>query len=152
MHLENPLLEIIQKKLLSDAVINSFITVRKPAKISQTVEEKLPSQLQNSSKLYDKELEEVLVDIIEGNTGQIEANNNSNNNGENCKHDCEIDPESGRLRGKFIPDNVFNLSKKSYSEAEIKLLSRGLGFVPTPKKIDCWQVKKILKSLEEILD
>ena len=58
-----------------------------------------------------------------------------------------MDPESGRLRGKFISDNVFNLSKKSFSEAEIKFLSRGLGFVPTPEKIDRWQVKKDLEKI-----
>ena len=60
---------------------------------------------------------------------------------ESYTHDCEIDPEPGRLRGKFISDNVFNLSKRIFSEAKIKILSRGLGFVPTPEKIDRWQVK-----------
>ena len=50
------------------------------------------------------------------------------------------------MRGKFISDNVFNLSTKTFSEAEIKLLSRGLGFVPTPEKIDRWQVKQDLEK------
>ena len=63
---------------------------------------------------------------------------NSNNSQENYEHTCDIDPESGRLRGKYISDNVFNLSKKWFSEAEIKLLSRGLDFVPMPEKIDRW--------------
>ena len=123
MHIENPLLEIIHKKLLSDAIINNFIFVRKQPRDTVS-EEKSPLQSQNSSNLYDKELERVLVDIIEGKTGQNEINKNSNNSQENYKHTCDIDPESERLRGKFISGNVFNLSKKSFSEAEIKLLRR----------------------------
>ena len=134
MQIENALLEIIQRKLLSDAIKYIFISVRKPPKTSQTVsEQKTLSQLQPSTDLYDKELEEVLVNILEGNTEHSKTNKNSDNMEESYTHDCEIDPESGRLRGKFISDNVFNLSTKTFSEAEIKLLSRGLGFVPTPE-------------------
>ena len=80
-------------------------------------EEKSPLQSQNSSNLDDKELGKVLVDIIEESTGQNEINKNSNNSQESYIHSCDVDPGSGRLRGKFISDKVFNLSKKSFSEA-----------------------------------
>ena len=73
MRIENPLLEIIQKKLLSDAIINNFIFVWKQPRDTVS-EEKSPLQSQNSSNLYGKELERVLVDIIEENTGQNEIN------------------------------------------------------------------------------
>ena len=82
MHIENPLLEIIQKKLLSEAIIYNFISVRKQPRDTVS-KEKSPLQSQNSSNLYDKELEGVLVDIIEGNTGQNEINKNCNNSQEN---------------------------------------------------------------------
>ena len=54
--------------------------------------------------------------------------------------------KSGRLRRRFISDNVFNLSNKSSTDHEIKLLSRGLGFVTTPEKIDLWQFKQDLEK------
>ena len=80
MHVENPLLEIIQRKLLSDVIKHSFISVRKPPKTSQTVsEQEIPSQLQPSTGLYDKEPEEALVNIIEGNAGQSKTNKISDN-------------------------------------------------------------------------
>ena len=40
-------------------------------------------------------------------------------------------------------DNVFNLSNKLFTGHEIKLLSRGLEFVPTPNKINRWQSNRI---------
>ena len=80
MQIENPLLEIIQRELLSDAIKHSFISVRKPPKTSQIVSEhKTPSQLQPSPDLYDKELEELLVNIIEGNMGHSKTNKNRDN-------------------------------------------------------------------------
>ena len=41
-----------------------------------------------------------------------------------------------RLVGYFSSENVFNLSHKVLSETEIRVLSKGLQFVPTPSKID----------------
>ena len=46
-----------------------------------------------------------------------------------------------RLKGKFVSDNVINLSRRSLSEAEISLLSKGLKFVPTANKIDRAKLK-----------
>ena len=45
------------------------------------------------------------------------------------------DPSGDRIEGKFVSDNVINLSKRDLSEAEIKVLSKGLKFCPTTKEI-----------------
>ena len=59
----------------------------------------------------------------------------------NTTNMCEIDEESDRIKGKFVSDNVFNLSRRNITDGELSLLSKGLSFVPTPGKIDRGQVK-----------
>ena len=49
--------------------------------------------------------------------------------------------EPERLEGKFVSENVFNLSKRELTEIELKLLSKGLTFIPTPEKFDKHQLK-----------
>ena len=49
---------------------------------------------------------------------------------------------NGRLKGYFVSDNVFNLSHRKLSKAEVSLLCKGLKFSPTPNTID----KSILKE------
>ena len=49
---------------------------------------------------------------------------------------------NGRLVGYFNSENVFNLSHKVLSEAEIKVLGKGLQFVSTSSKIDEVVLKK----------
>ena len=46
-----------------------------------------------------------------------------------------------RLSGKFVSKNVCNLSNRVLSESEISVLSKGLKFCPTPKKLDRAQLK-----------
>ena len=41
-----------------------------------------------------------------------------------------------RLVGYFSSENIFNLSHKVSCETEIRILGKGLQFVPTPSKID----------------
>ena len=41
-----------------------------------------------------------------------------------------------RLEGYFCPKSVFNFSKKVLTETEIHDLEKGLGFAPTPSKIN----------------
>ena len=50
----------------------------------------------------------------------------------------EVSPPvtSKRIKGYFCSENVFNLSKKVLNEIEIKVLEKGLGFVPTPNIIN----------------
>ena len=64
----------------------------------------------------------------------------------NTTNTCEIDEESNRIKGKFVSDNVFNLSRRNITDAELSFLSKGLSFVPTPEKIDRWQVKNDLEK------
>ena len=54
----------------------------------------------------------------------------------------------GRLTGVFVSGNVVNLSRKVLSEGEVKLLSRGLKFSPTPRDIDKGQLKADLDILK----
>ena len=44
--------------------------------------------------------------------------------------------KSEKLKDYFCADTFFNLSKKVLTETEIKVLERGLGFVPTPNLIN----------------
>ena len=53
---------------------------------------------------------------------------------------------SDRITGKFVSQNVFNLSKRTLTEAEISLLSKGLKFCETPKELNRAQLKKDLES------
>ena len=59
---------------------------------------------------------------------------------------CNTDPATGRIEGKFVSENVFNLSSRNITEAEIKVFKKGLGFVPTPEKINSWQLKNDLEK------
>ena len=42
----------------------------------------------------------------------------------------------GHMKGSFVSDCVFNLSKNILSQTEIKVLENGLGFSPTPSFIN----------------
>ena len=50
-----------------------------------------------------------------------------------------------RLTGKFVSKNVVNLSKRTLSDLEISVLSKGLQFCPTPKHIDKGKLKEDLE-------
>ena len=41
----------------------------------------------------------------------------------------------GRIKGNFVSGYVFNLSQKTLSPLEIKVLEKALGFSPTPPSI-----------------
>ena len=42
----------------------------------------------------------------------------------------------GHIKANFVSDYVFNLSQKTLSLLEIKVLEKGLGFSPTPSSIN----------------
>ena len=46
------------------------------------------------------------------------------------------DTLNGRIKSKFVSENVVNLSKRKLTKAEISLLSKGLKFVPTSNHIN----------------
>ena len=75
------------------------------------------------------------------NNSQNEVLSNSYNDTSNCEEEFNVDcsmynlsceKSNGRFVGKFVSDNVVNLSSRKLSRAEISLLSKGLKFVPTP--------------------
>ena len=57
----------------------------------------------------------------------------------------------GRLKGKFVSENVINLSKRDLSENEISLLSKGLNFIPTCNKVDVARLKLKLEQFGRML-
>ena len=58
---------------------------------------------------------------------------------------CAKDANSNRYIGKFVNDNVINLSSRSLSKAEVSLLSKGLKFVPTPSSVNKIKLKEELE-------
>ena len=52
------------------------------------------------------------------------------------ENEVSLPVTSKRIIDYFCSDNVFNLSKKVLNEIEIKVLEKGLGFVPTPNIIN----------------
>ena len=109
---------------------------------SITDTELVNNSLEKTQYVSDDEFVNVLVDIAKGsetnNIGVVE-------NGIYVRSSSTTE-NSGRLRGRFVSDNVFNLSNKSFTDHETKLLSKGLGFVPTPEKINHWQLKQDLQK------
>ena len=51
------------------------------------------------------------------------------------------------MEGMFVSKNVLNLSNRVLEENEIRVLDKGLSFVPTPEKLDCYQIIKDLERL-----
>ena len=58
----------------------------------------------------------------------------------------EVELEQSRLKGTWVSENVFNLSKKCLTKDEVSLLSKGLNFCPTPKDFDKAEVKRDLEE------
>ena len=57
---------------------------------------------------------------------------------------AEKSPKSvnGRMKGYFYSKTVFNLSRKILTETEMRVLEKGLGFAPTPTKINEGDLKR----------
>ena len=51
------------------------------------------------------------------------------------------------MEGKFVSQNVFDLSDRILTKNEINVLDKGLNFVPTPEKLDGLQIKNDLEKL-----
>ena len=62
------------------------------------------------------------------------------------ENNAEI-PNSKRMEGKFLSQNVFNLSDRVLTENEIKVLDKGLNIIPTAEKPDRLQIKNDLEKL-----
>ena len=61
-------------------------------------------------------------------------------------HSGPCEAVNDRYIGKFVSDNVVNLSRRNLSTAEISLLSKGLKFVPTPTYVDRAVLKAELEA------
>ena len=67
--------------------------------------------------------------------GTSKVRNSENFEGEGNANDNQAVLLENRLQGKFVSNNVVNLSKRNLNDAEIYLLSKGLNFVPTSNNI-----------------
>ena len=47
---------------------------------------------------------------------------------------CNIDPATGTIEKKFVSENVFNLSSRNITEAEIKFFNKRIGFCTETRK------------------
>ena len=78
---------------------------------------------------------EVDVDLANDSSVEIrDVNTNSLDNKLNVKDDAEKMSDN-ILQGHFVSKNVKNLSKQNRKDSEISLLSKGLNFVSTFKKV-----------------
>ena len=53
---------------------------------------------------------------------------------------------SNCLKGRFCSDTIVNLGHRVLSDAEIKIIEKGLDFLPIQKKINESELNKILKN------
>ena len=53
--------------------------------------------------------------------------------------------EQYRLSGSFVSDTVFNLSRKIFTDTEIKVLKTGLDFAPIQRKLNELNYEEILR-------
>ena len=60
---------------------------------------------------------------------------------EHNSEEPQITGDNDRRTGSFIGSNVFNLSKRNLTGAEIPVLSKGLDFCPVPIDFDKEQLK-----------
>ena len=166
MEVSNPISNKLQRRILAVSVTSNRISNRKRRKaVNYTVSRNDEIQRDNESlnnSLIITELAETLANLPCDDT---QLNNQLNNQTLNSKSELNHNPEqhhnvelnhiqfstscemneNGRMQGKFVSENVFNLSRKTLSPSEITLLSKGLSFVPTPEKIDREQVKSDLE-------
>ena len=67
----------------------------------------------------------------------------------NKKDEVFVEVPSSKLNGDFFSGSVVNLSCKSLAEYQIKLLSKGLKFSPTPSDIDKNQLKLDIEEFKK---
>ena len=58
---------------------------------------------------------------------------------------CHVIPDK-RLKGCFCSDTAFNLSGRVLSESEIKVLEKGLDFVPFQRKVNEPELRRDFKE------
>ena len=113
----------------------------------ESVNQYSSSQFQNTTLSNDTTLLNILESHLADNTEakqpiDLEARQSIGESPNNNFPENNADtPNSKRMERKFISQNVFNLSGRVLTENEIKVLDKGLNFVPTPEKLDRLQIK-----------
>ena len=88
-----------------------------------------------TSVLSTQDLVDILINLNDSETeGITPPDTEIRTVGETTELKTSLSEE--RLTGNFVSENVFNLSRRVLSENEIRLLSKGLKFVPTPVSIN----------------
>ena len=105
--------------------------------------EKTTSEPSQDSTL---DLAKILASLMEDDIPPANPNTITHTDDEHSNA-CNTDPATGMIEGKFVSENVFNLPSRNITEAGIKVFKKGLGFVPTPEKINRRQPKHDLEKL-----
>ena len=151
MEISNPISKKIQRRILALSITKNRITTRRTKKDVSRINivnkevENISEPQESDANISD--LAEVLVSLPEDETqSESDLAEILANLPEDTSQPPEIEPNhNSRMTGKFVSENVFNLSNKNLTPSEIKLLSKGLSFVPTPERIDREQVKRDLE-------
>ena len=125
----------IKKVLLQDEKLNSSrIQTSPPVRVTNSSSSTNTSNI--SENTFDLDFlslqDEDLVNILEELQNRMEVS--GNNITENTS--------SNRLKGHFCLDTIFNLSHRVLSDAEIKILEKGLDFAPIQRKINEPELRK----------
>lgn len=51
------------------------------------------------------------------------------------------------MDGKSVSKNIFNWANQVLTENKKRILEKGINFVPSPEKLDLYQIKKDLERL-----
>ena len=94
--------------------------------------EKTTSEPSQDSTL---DLAKILASLMEDDIPPANPNTITQTDGEHSNA-CNTDPATGRIEGKFVSENVFNLSSRNIVKVEIKVFKKEFGVVPTPGKIN----------------
>ena len=125
----------IKNVLLQDEKLNSSrIQTSPPVRVTNSSSSINTSNI--SENTFDLDFlslqDEDLVNILE------ELQNRTEVSGNNITENTS----SNRLKGHFCSDTIFNLSHRVLSDAEIKILEKGLDFAPIQRKINVPELKK----------
>ena len=169
MNLEQKFSRDLQNILLSHQISHNYINTRRFKQKSQNNSESLTTsslivetnkeQTKIENGLSDEttsertndllDLANILVDLAGDDIPPAQNINSqelrSQGETSGIGNHAEMDMETNRLNGKFVSDNAFNLSRRNISDSELNLLSKGLSFVPTPERIDRYQLKNDLE-------
>ena len=118
----------IQENTVNNLLDNNNTNIANNVNLTENTTSE-PSQ---GSTLY---LAKNLASLMEDDMPPANTNNITQTDGEHS-NPCNTDLATGRIEGKFVSENVFNLSSRNIVKVEIKVFKKEFGFVPTPGKIN----------------